>query len=94
MPKVFLSAQADAFRRRLHPEQRRVFKRALVDLAADRGEIAPLDEELAGFCRLRIGENRLVFRYDANGNIRGLFAERRRLIYDLLRANPDWLLED
>ena len=59
-----------------------------------RGDVAPLESELGDYYRLRVGHYRVVFRYTTDGEIRCLFAERRELIYDLLRANPEWLLED
>jgi mRNA interferase RelE/StbE len=92
MSRIFLSTQVDMFRSRLHPEHRREIKKALIALGSGRGDICPLDDELDGYHRLRVGEYRIVFRYDRTGEIRCLFAERRKLIYDLLRANPRLLL--
>lgn len=92
MPRIYLSAQVESLRARLHPEQRRAVKKALIALAAGRGDCLPLDEELEGYHRLRVGEYRIVFRYDGAGDIRCIFAERRKLVYDLLRANPGLLL--
>lgn len=94
MPSVLVARQVNEFRRKLHPEQRRAVKRALNELAAGRGDVAELEDEFSGFHRLRVGEHRIVFRYETNGDIRCIFAERRKLIYDMLRANPEWLLED
>ena len=94
MTKIFLSTQVEAFRGGLHPEHRRAFKRALVDLAAGRGDLAPLYDELDGFYRLRVGDVRIVFRYEQNGVIRCRFAERRKFVYELLRANPARLLDE
>jgi len=94
MHKVLLSEQVDGFRARLHPEQRRAIKQALRQLAAGKGDFAPLDDELSGYFRLRVGEYRIVFRYDETDAIRCIFAERRKLIYDLLRASPEILLGD
>lgn len=94
MTRILLSAQVEAFRSKLHPEHRRELKRALVSLGSGKGDIRPLDDELQGYYRLRVGEHRIVFRYDSAGEIRCLFAERRKLVYDLLRANPRLLLGD
>ena len=94
MAKFTESSQVSSFRKRLHPEQRRAFKLAFRELAAGKGEVAPLEDELSGYYRLRVGHYRMVFRYTTAGEIRCLFVERREVIYELLRANPEWLLED
>ena len=94
MTRILLSSQVEAFRCGLHPAHRRAFKRALVDLAAGRGDLAPLYDELDGFYRLRVGDIRIVFRYEQDGVIRCRFAERRKFVYELLRVNPARLLDE
>lgn len=86
---VEISEQVRAFVATLHPEHRRAIKKALKDLAAGKGDIAPLEEELTGFHRLRVGRYRVVFFYAGDGTIRCFFIEQRRLVYDLLRQRPD-----
>lgn len=87
--KVVLTDQVVAFVAKLHPEHRRQIKAALKDLALSRGDILPLENELAGLYRLRVGGFRIVFRYDTADRIVCVFIERRRLVYDLLRQRPD-----
>ncbi|MCU0793692.1 MAG: hypothetical protein MUE42_12770 [Opitutaceae bacterium] len=88
--KVVLTAQVRDFAARLHPEHRRAVKAALVALAnGRRGDIKPLEEELDGLQRLRVGRYRIVFRYLPDGSARCFFMESRRLVYDLLRQRPD-----
>jgi mRNA interferase RelE/StbE len=94
MPKFTESPQVESFRKRLHPEQRRAFKIAFRALTAGGGDVAALGNEFDGYYRLRVGSYRIVFRYTTSGDVRCLFAERREIIYELLRANPEWLLED
>jgi len=86
---VEISEQVRAFVATLHPQHRRAIKKALKDLAAGRGDITPLEEELAGFHRLRVDRYRIVFRYASDRTIRCFFIEQRRLVYDLLRQRPD-----
>ncbi len=93
MIEVFVSAQVAVYRSHLHPDRRRTVKKALANLARGRGDICPLEGELEGYHRLRVGKYRIVFRYGESGEIRCLFMETRPLVYDLLQANPDWLLE-
>lgn len=86
---VEISEQVRVFVATLHPEHRRTIKKALKDLAGGKGDITPLEEELTGFHRLRVGRYRIVFRYTADKSIRCFFIEQRRLVYDLLRQRPD-----
>jgi mRNA-degrading endonuclease RelE of RelBE toxin-antitoxin system len=86
--EVEITPQVHAFALRLHPEQRRALKQALRDLAAGRAHLLPLEEELTGLYRLRIGRFRLVCRYVAAGRLRCFYLAERRLVYDVLRANP------
>ncbi len=88
------SAQVREFRSKLHPEHRRAFKLAFRELAAGRGNVIALEDELEGYYRLRVGQFRVIFCYTARDEIRGMFAEQRKVVYELLRANPEWLLED
>ena len=60
-----------------------MLRRALRLLANEQGDIKQLEERLAGFCRLRVGPFRVIFRYiAAKGGrvIRCEYVERRRII--------------
>mgnify|MGYP001285226726 CR=1 FL=1 len=86
---VVLADQVLSFIAKLHPDSRRQVKAALKGLAESRGDILPLESELAGLYRLRVGSYRIIFRYMANKQIICIFIEHRRLVYDLLRQRPD-----
>lgn len=88
--KVVITQQVRDYAARLHPEHRRAIKAALAALAAGRlGDVKPLEEELDGLQRLRVGRYRIVFRYLPDGSARCFFMESRRVVYDLLRQRPD-----
>jgi hypothetical protein len=70
--------------RRLPPEPRRCPRRALRDLARERGDIKPLEAPLETCCRLRAGAHRIVLSYATRGTIQCVFAERSNIVYELL----------
>lgn len=85
MSKVYISEQVIAFMHRQAPEPRRSLKAALVDLEKGKGDLIALEENLAGFWRLRVGRFRIVVRYEED-RIDCVFAEERRLVYELFAA--------
>lgn len=82
--KVELSEQVLEFVRRLPPDPRRRLRRALRDLATERGDLQALEGPLEGYCRLRVGAYRIVLSYAKRGTIQCVFAERRSIVYELL----------
>jgi mRNA-degrading endonuclease RelE of RelBE toxin-antitoxin system len=82
--KVELSEQVVDFVRRLPPEPRQRLRRALRDLARERGDVKPLEGPLEGYCRLRVGAYRIVLSYATQRTIQCVFAERRSIVYELL----------
>ena len=83
--KIELSEQVSTFIARQAPDGRRMLRRSLRQLATEQGDIKQLEERLNGFCRLRIGPFRVIFRYIlAKGKrvIRCEFAERRKIVYE------------
>jgi mRNA interferase RelE/StbE len=72
--------------KRLAPEPRLRVRRALNGLASGRGDIRSLEEELEGYCRLRVGKYRIVFRYGDDGKILCVFIETRALVYQLFSS--------
>jgi mRNA-degrading endonuclease RelE of RelBE toxin-antitoxin system len=83
--KIELSEQVSTFIARQAPDGRKMLRRSLRQLATEQGDIKQLEERLNGFCRLRIGPFRVIFRYIlANGKrvIRCEFAERRKIVYE------------
>ncbi len=81
--RVEVSTQVADFVKRLPPEPRRLLRRALRDLAKEKGDIKPLEGPLDGYCRLRVAGYRVVFSYAASGRIQCVFAERRSIVYEV-----------
>ncbi len=86
MHRVLISDQVAAFVRRQPPERKKVLRAGLDALAQGKGDILPLEENLAGFWRLRVGRFRIVFDYEDSTTIRCLFIEERRLVYEVFAA--------
>jgi mRNA-degrading endonuclease RelE of RelBE toxin-antitoxin system len=82
--KVELAAQGVEFVRRQPPEPKRRLRRALRDLAREKGDIRALEAPLDRYCRLRVGGYRIVFAYGARKTIQCVFAEQRSVVYELL----------
>lgn len=83
-----LSDQVVAALRDAHPGVRRDIRRALDDVNAGRKrDVAILTGELAGFCRLRIGKHRIVYRYDGAGELIAEFLGPRRTVYRSFRPS-------
>ena len=82
--KVELAAQVVEFVRRQPPEPKRRLRRALRDLAREKGDIRALEAPLDRYCRLRVGGYRTVFAYGARKTIQCVFAEQRSVVYELL----------
>lgn len=82
--RVQLSDQVVKFIRQLPPEPRRRLRQAMRELARGRGDILALEEPLDGYCRLRVGAYRVVFRYGPRDLIQCVFAEHRGIVYELL----------
>jgi mRNA-degrading endonuclease RelE of RelBE toxin-antitoxin system len=59
-------------------------RRALRDLARERGDIKALEAPLEGSCRLRVGGYRIGFAYGKRQTIECVFAEQRSVVYEML----------
>ncbi|HVW21451.1 MAG TPA: hypothetical protein VHC86_09560 [Opitutaceae bacterium] len=78
-----LADQIGDFVRRLHPDQRRLIKLSLQAMEGGRKlDVRPLNDDLDGFYRLRIGKFRVVFEYLPSGEISCLFIGVRATVYD------------
>lgn len=82
--KVELGEQVVEFVRRLPPDPRRRLRRALWELAKEKGDIKPLHPPLEAYCRLRVGGYRVILSYATRGRIQCIFAEQRSIVYELL----------
>lgn len=80
--RVSLSAQAEDFLRRLPPAPRRNLRLALRGLEMERGDLKGLEEDLAGFWRLRVGPYRVIFHLEPK-QVRCDFIERRSVVYEV-----------
>jgi mRNA-degrading endonuclease RelE of RelBE toxin-antitoxin system len=83
--KIELSEQVSTFIARQAPDGRKMLRRALRQLATEQGDIKQLEERLHGFCRLRVGPFRVIFRYILTHGqrlIRCDFVERRKIVYE------------
>lgn len=83
--KIELSEQVSTFVGSQAPDGRKMLRHALRQLASEQGDIKQLEERLHGFCRLRVGPFRVIFRYiPANGKrvIRCEYVERRKIVYE------------
>ena len=59
---------------------------ALRQLAGEQGDIKQLEERLHGFCRLRVGPFRAIFRYIVTNGKRTIsceYVERRKIVYEV-----------
>ena len=81
--KVRLAPQVADFIRRLAPEPRRRLRQALRDLEKGKGDIKALEGPLQDYCRLRVGQYRVVLSYGPSRTIDCVFAERRSIIYEV-----------
>jgi len=78
-----------SFLKSLAPEPRRRIRDALRGLQQGKGDILALEQELTGFCRLRVGRYRVIFHYVPKSNGPECFcdyAESRNLIYEHFAA--------
>jgi mRNA-degrading endonuclease RelE of RelBE toxin-antitoxin system len=80
--KVELSSQVVAFVRRQPPEPRRRLRSALKGLAKERGDVKRLEGPLEDYCRLRVGDCRVIVHYASDAMIQCVFVERRSLVYE------------
>ncbi len=83
--KISASEQVAEWLSRLAPEPKRRLRAALKKLETWRGDIAPLQGELEGFYRLRIGGYRIVFRVMPRQMIRLEYADTRDVVYEVFR---------
>lgn len=84
--KVTVADQVRAYQRTLAPEPRRRMKAAILALADGLGDLKPLQGNLEGCWRLRVGEHRVVYRHQA-GRIEVFYAAPRNVVYEFLAAH-------
>lgn len=80
--KISASEQVQGWLVALPPETKKRVRLALRDLRKNRGDIRALQKELAGWCRLRVGGLRIVYRTLPGKIIRLEYADRRDVVYE------------
>ena len=80
--KISASEQVQAWLAALPPETKKRVRVALRDLANGKGDIKALHSELAGWCRLRVGGLRIVYRTLPGKVIRLDYADTRDMVYE------------
>lgn len=83
MIRISASEQVAAWLTALPPQTKHRVRLALRDLAKGRGDIKGLQGPLEGFCRLRIGGIRIIFRQVSSKEIRLDFAQTRDVVYEI-----------
>jgi len=86
MYKIYISGQVESFLGSLASTPKLRLRAALAKLANEKGDILGLENELIGFSRLKVGRYRVVFRYVAPRTIDCIFAEERKLVYEIFAA--------
>jgi mRNA interferase RelE/StbE len=84
--QVELDPQVADFVWSLAPEARRRLRAGLRGLKKGQGDLRPLEGELNGYWRLRVGSYRVLLRFYATHGqrvARCVFAERRSVVYEL-----------
>lgn len=92
--KVKVRPQVWIFATTLGMEHRRAFKRAVLGLATEKGDIKALGDKLSGYYRLKVARYRIIFRYTPERMIECVFAEERKLIYEVFESEMRRILGD
>ena len=92
--KVKVRPQVRVFATTLGMEHRRIFKRAVLGLATEKGDIRALGDNLSGYYRLKVSRFRVIFRYTPGQVIECVFAEERKLIYEIFESEMSRILRD
>jgi mRNA-degrading endonuclease RelE of RelBE toxin-antitoxin system len=87
--KISASEQVQKWLIALTPENKHRVRLALRALARNRGDVKGLSHELEGFCRLRIGGYRIIYRQISRDEILLDFAQSRDRVYELFRLYLD-----
>jgi len=91
--KIHVSSQVEEFVCSLAPAPKHAIREAIARLDKQRGDIRALENDLAGFSRLRVGRYRVIFTHAPGMTIDCLFAEERKLVYEIFGALLRELLE-
>jgi mRNA interferase RelE/StbE len=92
--QVKVRPQVWVFATTLGLEHRRAFKRAVTRLATEKGDIRALGDKLSGYYRLKVARYRVIFRYTPGQVIECVFAEERKLVYEIFESEMNRILQD
>ncbi len=92
--QVKVRPQVWVFATTLGLEHRRAFKRAVTGLATEKGDIRALGDNLSGYYRLKVARYRVIFRYTPGQVIECVFAEERKLVYEIFESEMNRILQD
>ncbi len=92
--QVKVRPQVWVFATTLGLEHRRAFKRAVTGLATEKGDIRALGDKLSGYYRLKVARYRVIFRYTPGQVIECVFAEERKLVYEIFESEMNRILQD
>jgi mRNA interferase RelE/StbE len=84
--KIHVSPQVEEFVRSFAPAPKHAVRDAIARLDKQQGDIRSLENDLAGFSRLRVGRYRVIFTHAPEMTIDCLFAEERKLVYEIFGA--------
>lgn len=84
--RVQVREQVWKFYGQLGLQDRRAVKRAILELAGERGDIRALRDRLDGYYRLRVGSYRVVFHYLPGRVIECVYVNDRALVYDVFES--------
>ena len=88
MMRISASEQVQLWLQGLPPETKRRVRQDLKALGTGRGnrvDLKSLRGELEGFCRLRVGDYRIIYHLERGQVIRLDYADIRDVVYDLFR---------
>jgi mRNA-degrading endonuclease RelE of RelBE toxin-antitoxin system len=85
MMKILASAEFSEWLFALAPQPKRRFRLALRNLEKGKGDIKPLQGSLEGFCRLRVGGMRILFRYQGSQTVYVEYGNTRDAVYELFQ---------
>ena len=80
--KISASDQVQGWLVALPPATKLRVRLALRDLAKDKGDIRALEKELSGWCRLRVGGLRIIYKRLPGQIIRLDYADSRDVVYE------------
>jgi mRNA-degrading endonuclease RelE of RelBE toxin-antitoxin system len=83
MIRVSASEQVAGWVTALPPQTKHRVRLALRDLAEGKGDIKGLQGPLEGFCRLRVGGIRIIYRQVSSKEIRLDYAQTRDVVYEI-----------